>query len=150
MSVKTVAKSILNRVSGSESFSVGTVINTGVNGYFAYSTFSDARENGDSFGSAALQGGRDLALGYVLGPKAFIALDLLKEVPGAITSGAETLGQMGRSMARTNLNTPFSNATFTDSKQAFTMRQAGMQAAQKAKYSLNQAILGNEARYLHS
>lgn len=149
MSVKTIAKSILNRTSGPGEFSWGSAISTGVNGYFAYSTFSDARENGDSFGSSIMQGGRDLALGYVLGPGAYIALDLAKELPGAITSGAETMGQMGRSMARTNLNTPFTNAQFTDSQQAFTMRQAGMQAAQKSKYALNQAILGNEARYLH-
>ena len=52
-------------------------------------------------------------------------------------------------MDRANRNIPFSNATFVDTKQAYTMRQAGMQLAQASKYNLQQAMLGNEASMMY-
>ena len=44
---------------------------------------------------------------------------------------------------------PFYNATFNDTQQAYTMRQAGMQLAENSKYNLQQSLMGNEAAMLH-
>ena len=55
---------------------------------------------------------------------------------------------MSRSMNRGAINAPFSNATFVDTQQAYTMRQAGMQMAQASRYNLQQTLLGNEAQYM--
>lgn len=127
----------------------GSVGGFAVNSYFAYGTYSDARNEGRGFIASAAEGGMDLALGYVLGPMAYMGYSVAKEIPGAVVSGAETVGQMGRTMAKTSMNTPFATAQFQDTQQAFTMRQAGMQVAQRAKYALSQSIMGEEARHLH-
>ena len=52
-------------------------------------------------------------------------------------------------MDRTNRHVPFANATFVDTKQAYTMRQAGMQLAEASKYNLQQSLLGNEATSMY-
>ena len=142
------AKKAFSKVTNT-GLSIGSVVGVGINGTFAVGDYNDMRDQGAGVGESMLSAGADFALGYVLGPWAYLGYSIAKELPGAIVSGAETMGQMSRSMTRANLNKPFSTAQFEDSQQAFTMRQAGMQTAQKAKYALNQAILGNEARYLH-
>ena len=41
---------------------------------------------------------------------------------------------------------PFSNSTFIDTQQTYTMRQAGMNLAKQSKYNIQQAMMGDEAR----
>ena len=73
---------------------------------------------------------------------------LAKGVPQAAIGATEKLGKMQRGMNKTSRQKPFQNAVFQDYNRAFTMRQAGMQAAQRSQYNLQQAIMGNEAQYL--
>ena len=42
----------------------------------------------------------------------------------------------------------FAHAQFNDTEQAYTMRQAGMAIAKRSRYNINQAMLGNEAKYM--
>lgn len=85
----------------------------------------------------------------VLGWKKYLAMQMLTGIPKTVIKGYEGLMQQARSMSKMSNAAPFQNAAFNDTQQAFTMRQAGMQMAQASKYNLQQALLGNEAQYMH-
>lgn len=127
--------------------SVGSLAMTGINAYGAYSDFKDAKEEGYGTIGATAKAATSYVAGEVLGLK-YLGLQALQAVPKGIVAGAETLGKVERQMESQSRQLPFVNASFNDFNQAFTMRQAGMQAAQQSKYNLQQALLGNEASYL--
>ena len=52
-------------------------------------------------------------------------------------------------MRQTQNQMPFNAHTFVDGQQIYTMRQAGMALAQKAKYQVQAAQMGNEAQFMH-
>lgn len=128
-------------------FSTGALVGVGMNSYFALSDYNTAKSEGQSTLAAGAYAASQFALGEVLGFK-LLGLHALKAAPGAVVSGVETLGKVQRSMDRSARNIPFQNATFNNYNQAFTMRQAGMKAAEQSKYNLQQSLMGNEAAYL--
>ena len=133
---------------GSKFLTAGTVFNVGLNSYFAAKTYQDARSQGQGVIGSTISAASDFALGEILGFKGMLLYGAASALPKGIVAGAETMGKIERQMNQQSRLTPFANAHFNDYNQAFTMRQAGMQAAQQSKYNLQQALLGNEAQYL--
>lgn len=133
---------------GVKDVGVGTVFGLGMDVYFGAGQYKESREQGTSrLGSAARAVGEGV-VSNMLGFK-YMGLKLAAGAPKAIVSGAMKLDQNSRSMSRGTRNTPFQNAKFNDTQQAYTMRQTGMQLAEASKHNLQSAMLGNEAQYLH-
>lgn len=143
-----IVKNLLGGEKGSKFLTAGTVFSVGMNSMFAASDYRQARENGQGVIGSTVTAASSFAMGEVLGFWGMMGYGALSAVPKAVVAGAETMGKVERQMNRQSRLTPFANARFNDYNQAFTMRQAGMQAAQQSKYNLQQALLGNEAQYL--
>lgn len=116
-----------------------------VNTFFAYYLYKTSREQGDSAFTAAATAIGDLALMSTMGPIPYMGVQAAMLLPGAAMSAYETGGQYARSLARQGKNVPFGNATFVDTEQAYTMRQAGQMLLKRGE----QSILGREAQSLH-
>jgi hypothetical protein len=84
-----------------------------------------------------------------IGLPGMIGLGAIKSVPTLAVNGFLGATKMARSMDRSSRNVAFNNATFVDTPQAYTMRQAGMQIAEASRYNLQQTLLGNEASSMH-
>lgn len=113
----------------------------------AYSDYKDAREKGSGKIASALRAGSEFAMGEVLGAW-YLPYQLVKSAPSALVTVAEESSKLQRNMNKTSRQVPFANAHFNDYRQAFTMRQAGMQLAENSRYNLQQTLMGNEAQYL--
>ena len=126
---------------------IGNAFGHSLSAYFAIGDYKLARENGSSRIGAVASAATEFAIGELMGGWYF-GYALAKGVPQAAIGATEKLGKMQRGMNKTSRQKPFQNAVFQDYNRAFTMRQAGMQAAQRSQYNLQQAIMGNEAQYL--
>lgn len=115
---------------------------------FAVMDYHTAREEGKGVIGAAVSAVGTQIFFDTVGPIKALALPILPAIPKAAINVGENLNAMSRSMNRGAINRPFANATFVDSQQAYTMRQAGMQLAQASKYNLQQTLMGNEAQYM--
>lgn len=126
---------------------LGTALGVGLNAAFGYGDYKTARQEGSSRMGAAAKAASTFAVGEVLGMW-MLPATLLPMVPQAAVGAMEGIGKMQRQMNYDSRRVPFNNANFNDYKQAFTMRQAGMQLAQNSQYNLQQTLMGNEASYL--
>lgn len=127
----------------------GKAVGIGLTGYFAVDGYNTARQEGNGVISSAVSGLSEAALPMLMGGWGYAAYAAVTELPGAAVSAVESYGQYGRNLARQNKQTPFMNSQFTETQQTYTMRQAGMQLAQRSKYNLQQSMLGDEARHMH-
>lgn len=146
------ARSILKSLANgspkvSKHLAPGAVAITAVNAWSAKSDYDTAREEGYGVIGSSAKAAASFVTGEILGWGA-LAIPAIQAIPKGIVAGAETLGKVERQMNMESRQVPFINAHFNDFNQAFTMRQAGMQAAQQSKYNLQQSLLGNEASYL--
>jgi hypothetical protein len=91
----------------------------------------------------------ELALMHTVGAIPYIGLEIAKAAPSLAVAGMEEYGKYERQLAKDRVARPFGNANFQDSRNAHTMRQAGMALAQRSKYNIQQAMLGNEAQHMH-
>ena len=119
----------------------------GVNALGAFMDYRDARKEGSSVPGAIVKSAGLYAFNEVAGWGG-LALSLAAGLPGAAVQGIESISKYQREMNRSMRRIPFVNSNFQDFKQAYTMRQAGMQLAENSQYHLQQAMLGNEAQYL--
>lgn len=119
----------------------------GVNAIQGLMDYKDARKNGSSVPGSVIKAAGNYAFNEIAGWGG-LALSLAAPLPGLAVEGIEGIAKYQRSMNKSMRRIPFANANYTDFKQAFTMRQAGMQIAQNSQYNLQQAMLGNEAQYL--
>lgn len=111
-------------------------------------TYKEHRRQGKGVISSAVRAGASFAMYEALGLWA-IPVTLVKEAPGAIIKGAETLYKENRRMNSAASFQVFGNAQFQDTQQLATMRQSGMEMAKMSQYNLQQTLMGNEATYLH-
>lgn len=125
------------------------IANYGLNAGFMVDSYVDERNNGNGMIGSAANAIIDNALPMVVGAGTYMLGAAAIAAPGLIVSGAEKLNASTRAMEKSGRNTPFGNAQFADSQQAYTMRQAGMALAQQSKYNVQQSLIGNEARHLH-
>lgn len=140
------------KASGAIDFSKGKgILGMGMqHGFAAFggiSDYKDSRAKGYGQAASLAKAGTEFALGELLGGW-YLPYTLAKSLPAAAVSAAEGASKLQRSMNKTSRQVPFSNGSFKDHSQAFTMRQAGMQVAQASKYNLQQTLMGNEASYL--
>lgn len=129
--------------------SPGQLIGPGMTAGFGIMEYKSQREQGNGVvGSASKAVAEAVMFDIVGGPAYFGAMaatGALKAAPKAI----EAYTRQKRNMAMQGRNTPFANAQFRDSQQAYTMRQAGMAMANASKHNAQQAMLGNEAQFMH-
>jgi len=129
--------------------SIGHAVNTGMDLGFKYMDYTTARKEGNGVIASIGNAVAEEALPMIMGPWGYAAYIGITELPSATVSIAESYDQYGRQLAQQSTQRPFNNVQFTDTQQVYTMRQAGMALAQKSKYSLQQTMLGNEAKYMH-
>jgi Sec-independent protein translocase protein TatA len=122
--------------------------NAGLSAWAGIDSYQTAREEGGSKLGAAAGAVVDAALPFVLGAPAYAAYFAATELPELAVTASDAMGTYQRNMAKASSNRAFVNAHFDDTQQAFTMRQAGMAIAQRSKYNMQQAMMGNEARYM--
>lgn len=125
-------------------WSKGKMFGVGLNAYFGISEYEDKRQEGNGMFTSAMSAAGDVALGALSMPL-MIAKDVLPAVTEGAIDGYYNLSARARSLQRQNRNTPFQNATFVDSQQTYTMRQAGMNLARQGQYAAQQTTMGNEA-----
>lgn len=122
--------------------------NIGLSAWAGIDSYQTAREEGGSKMGAAAGAVVDAALPYVLGAPLYAAYFAATELPELAVTASDAMGTYQRNMAKASSNRAFVNAHFDDTQQAFTMRQAGMAIAERSKYNMQQAMMGNEARYM--
>ena len=126
----------------------GSVFNAGLGIWGANATFQDEKERGASTLSASASAGMELALPMMMTAKAYLGLQAVTELPNLAYEGALAAQRYRRHLAKESNGQAFMNAKFDDTEQAFTMRQAGMAIAKRSQYNTQQAMLGNEAKYM--
>lgn len=124
-------------------------IGIGMTAVDSVSTYKEKRLQGKGVASSAISAGANAVMWQAVGNGAMLTLGALKHGPSMALNSYMKLQGIARSMDRCARNVAFANATFTDSKQAATMRQAGMQLAENSKYNLQQTLMGNEASSMH-
>lgn len=139
-----IPRAILEKFYKNGSIQKRAVAGLGMNAYFGISEYGDKRAEGNGVIHSALSAAGDMALGYLSMPL-LLAKDALPALAGAGVDVYYGIQQYGRSLQRQNRNTPFQNATFVDSQQTYTMRQAGMNLARQGQYAAQQTTMGNEA-----
>lgn len=126
----------------------GRNLNALVNLGFSIVDYKDARESGDGVLKAGAKAGAQFVAGEMLGFW-MMPVALAKSAPTMAVKAFETTQSITRNMnSATRLQT-FGEAQFQDTQQLATMRQAGMELAKMSQYNLQQAIMGNEAQYMH-
>ena len=124
--------------------------NTAFTAFMGVSSYNENREQGNGVFSSALKAGVELGYYAVTPMKLALGVDLIKGAGSTLVSAGESANQFIRSYERDMRDqTAFKNYTWVDGPQVATMRQAGMHLAQRSKYQLQQALMGNEAQYMH-
>lgn len=111
--------------------------------------YKQARLEGHGKVGSAISAVGNAVMFEAIGMPGMIAMGALKGAPNMAVNGILKANSVARTMDQSARKTAFNNATFVDSNQAFTMRQAGMQLAQASKYNLQQSLMGNEASMMH-
>lgn len=123
----------------------GAVLNTA----FGYSTYKDKREEGHGVLGAGVYAAGEMVVNEIVGIPTMIAFGATKAIPTAAVKGVSAMSTLSRDLNKVSRHAVFSNATFNDSQNAYTMRQVGMQLAKNSQYNMQQSMLGNEANYMH-
>lgn len=128
---------------------VMSALNVGGTVWAGISQYEEAREEGHGVISSLAASGADAALSYSMG---LIPYSLITGAPALARAGVDlaySVAQFTRDLQRDSLNVPFASSTFIDSPQVQTMRQAGLALARQSKMKTQEAMLGNEASYMH-
>ena len=128
---------------------IGRVANIGMNAFGAISTYKDARRKGHGVVSSVARAGIDFAIGELLGPVGYLAVQGAYYAGKGVIKGTEALYKENRRMNSAANQQVFGGAQFQDTQQLATMRQSGMEMAKMAQYNLQQTLMGNEATHLH-
>lgn len=118
---------------------------TGVMVGSSIGTYNDKRNAGGGIVESGLNAMGDFALGYMSWP-VYLAGTAVSTLPSAGVAAWDYASQKSRQLQKSARNVPFQNATFLDSQQTYTMRQAGMNIAKQGRYAAQAAMLGNEAQ----
>lgn len=122
-------------------------LNSLFNGVLTVADYKESRREGDSILKAGAKAGANFVIGETLGMAA-IPFYMASSLPSLAVKGVEGLSSMNREMNSAARMQPFAEASFQDTQQLATMRQAGMEMAKMSQYNLQQTIMGNEAQYL--
>lgn len=143
----TMSRSILSRLyqndKGKLSFS--TIGMNALTGYFGIQSYNESRENGNGVIRSALAAGADTIASAMLNPVVYGLVSAAPSIGAGIVNGYDALSAYSRQLQKQRRNVPFANATFVDSQQTYTMRQAGMNLARQGQMASRQTSMGNEA-----
>jgi hypothetical protein len=128
---------------------IGRVANIGMNTFGAIGAYKDARRKGHGVVSSAVRAGIDFAVGEMLGPIGYMAVQGAYYAGKGVIKGTEALYKENRRMNSAANQQVFGDTQFQDTQQLATMRQSGMEMAKMAQYNLQQTLMGNEATHLH-
>lgn len=144
-----MAKNSLTRALSKKGLGIGGTFALAMNAYGATSDYNQKRLEGHSKTSSLISAAGNAVMFEAIGLTGMLAMGATTALPDLAVKGFMKANSTARSMDRSARNTPFTNSTFADSQQAFTMRQAGMQLAQASKYNMQQTLMGNEASVMH-
>lgn len=153
MNNKIMNKKVAGTVSANEAMKniggAGNLLNIGFGVWTGMDVYNEARAEGKNFAGAAAEGALLGTAFNMIGLKTGLALGAgylgYAGVKTAITTGYNN----DKNYQRAGTAAPFSNGTFVDSQQAYTMRQAGATMIQQNAMNTKKAIMGNEAMYMH-
>lgn len=119
-------------------------------GGFAFDTlinFGAYKLSGEGFKKSLIKGAETALLWNAIGPVGNVLA-----IGGGIATGVSALYEAGRAKFYRNLAYGYDRGNiggnYVDTKQAYTMRQAAVQAIAQARINGRQ-VLGNEASFLH-
>ena len=122
-------------------------INTAFSGWIATDTYQTDREEGRGAFASAAHAGLEAALPFLSMP-VYLGYEILSGAPKEVLNSYDAVDKYRRQIAYENSNRAFVSSHFDDTEQTYTMRQRGMAIAQRSKYNVQQAMLGNEAKYM--
>ena len=125
-----------------------TAFNATIGGVFAAGTYDEARQSGDGVASSLLQAGGDFAASMLMGGGLYMGLQMVAGGGQAAIQGYNALDQKRHQVGRDMRQAAFSSAEFNDTEQTYTMRQAGMAIARRARGNADLVQLGNEAKFM--
>ena len=134
--------SLLGKIFNAKTVGIGLSAWTGI------SEYKNSRNEGNGVVKSGVKAVGSFAISEALGP-AYFPIMLAKSAPKLAVSAVTGLQQMTRQMNSYQRIQTFGDAQFQDTQQIATMRQAGMELAKMSQYNLQQAIMGNEAQYMH-
>lgn len=137
----------------SESDSLSKIFNMKTIGFTisalsAVGEYKDNRNAGDGVVKSGVKAAGTFVMAEALGA-AYMPYMIAKSAPRMAVKAVTGLQQMTRQMNSYQRIQTFGDAYFQDTQQLATMRQAGMELAKMSQYNLQQAIMGNEAQYMH-
>lgn len=141
MALQSIAKQIL-RHHKMDAF------NAVMGGAFALGTYDEARESGDGVASSVLQAGGEFAANMILGGPLYLGLMALSGGGQLGVQAYNAMDQRRHQVARDMRQRAFSSAEFNDTEQTYTMRQAGMAIARRARGNADLVQLGHEAQFM--
>ena len=125
------------------------VLAAGTSVWAGHDAYTRAMKEGSGTTSAVARGVGEVVMVDIMGLPLYAGFHAMRWAPGAATRAVEGLGTHARGMQDHRPTMPFRNNTFMDTQTTYTMRQAGMQMAQRSRHNLQHAMLGEEARFLH-
>lgn len=141
MSVAAVRQSMKN-------LGLGSALSWGLNGYFGLSTYQEARQEGHGVVGSAIRGVGETALAATLSLPGYLAFEAARNIPSLAYDAFIWQKDYRQQLGREQKQLAFQNAAFQETQATYTMRQAGMAIAERSRYNTQQAMLGNEARYM--
>lgn len=143
MALKEMNKAMAKKLGKSD------VIKAAIPAGFGVLNYSSNRDEGRGRIESAARVSAEAMAMNLIGPGLYLAGLGLAKVPKAAIEGYEKLDQRARAINQSGRVAPFQGNTFVDNKQIFTMRQAAVATMQQSKYSLEHAMQGNEASFMH-
>nr|DAK26778.1 MAG TPA: hypothetical protein [Caudoviricetes sp.] len=122
-------------------------INAGFAGWAGTDTYQTDREEGRGVAASLAHAGLEAALPFISMP-VYLGYEVLSGAPAEMLNAYDAADKYRRQLAVENSNRAFVSSHFDDTEQTYTMRQRGMAIAQRSKYNVQQAMLGNEAKYM--
>ena len=139
--IKAIGKELMNYASHNK-FNIGTGL------YFGYDTYSEDKNQGHGTAYSLADAALETALPMMVGMPMYLGYELLANGGEMLTQGYDSMEKWSRQVAREQSNRAFASSRFNDTEQGYTMRQRGMAIAQRSKYNMEQAMMGNEAKYM--
>lgn len=142
-----VSKIPVNRLysDAAGNFSKMAVLNTGFTAWSGIDTYNESRNEGSGVVSSALSAGGEMVLMNAVGIVPYMLASFAPAIGRGAVDAYDSISAYSRKLQRERRNIPFQNATFVDSQQTYTMRQAGMNLIRQGQYAAQQTSLGNEA-----
>lgn len=133
---------MMNRIKDIGKFDVLTGL------YFGIDEYQEKRQEGSSKVGALGASIFDGIMPTMMGMPAYMAFEAITSAPEIARKGYKLYNSYNRQLSQLGRQNAFQSAQFSDTEQIHTMRQAGMAIAQRSRYNTQQAMLGNEAKYM--